>query len=376
MGRPPSFCEASSPGLADARGYGRVNLAHDDMILTALEKVAPGTGLREALDHILSAGAGALIVVGDVDKADKLCNGGFVIDTDFTPQRLFELSKMDGAITLDGGCRSILKANVHLVLDPTLPTAETGMRNRTAERLSRQTDALVVSVSQRRNLVTLYVSGERIVLEDIKVVLAKADQALQTLQRFRGRLDESSERLTSLEFDDVVTVGDVASVLQSQLMVQRLAQDVSRYVKELGLEGRLVGMQTDELIAGVDDGHVLLLRDYLVDGGARRPSIVRATLGHMTREEVVDELALAKVLGFPASGDVLEYHVQPRGFRILERIPLLPAGVAVRLVERFGTLPGLLQASEAQLNSVEGVGARRARAIREGIRRIREQRAF
>lgn len=344
----------------------------DDMVLSALERVAPGTELREALDYIIAANTGALLVIGDEPAVERISNGGFGLSAPFTPQRLFELAKMDGAIILDADCAIIVKANVHLVPDPSLPTSETGMRHRTAERVSRQTSALVISVSQRRDLVTLYASGEKVILEAIEVALAKANQALQTLQRFRVRLDEASARLTALEFEDAVTVDDVAGVLQAQLMVQRVAREVGRYVTELGSEGRLVGLQADELTAGVEEDHLMLLRDYVAEPGARRASVVRAVLAQSTREQVLDEVALAQTLGFAPSADVLEYHLQPRGYRLLRRIPMLPGTVANRLVERFGTLPGLLEASEAQLDDVDGVGARRARAIRDGMRRIRE----
>jgi len=344
----------------------------DDVVLWALEQVAPGTELREALDNIIAASVGALLVIGDAPNVEKLCNGGFALNTPFTPQRLFELAKMDGAIILDAKCETVVRANVHLVPDPALPTSETGMRHRTAERVSRQTGALVISVSQRRDLVSLYIGGEKVILEAIEVVLAKANQALQTLQRFRMRLDEASSRLTTLEFEDAVTVGDVIGVLQSQLMVQRVAREVARHVTELGSEGRLVGLQASELTAGVEEDHLTLLRDYVVDPSPRRASVVRAVLAQSPREQILDEVALAQTLGFTPSADVLEYHRGPRGYRVLRRIPMLPGTVANRLVERFGTLAALLQASEAQLDDVDGVGARRARAIRDGLRRLRE----
>lgn len=343
----------------------------NDRILAALETVAPGTDLREALDYVMAANTGALVVIGDSTAVDRISNGGFVLGTPFTPQRMFELAKMDGAITLDDGCRTILKANVHLVPDPKLPTSETGMRHRTAERVSRQTAALVISVSQRRDLVTLYRGGDKIVLEHIEVALAKANQALMTLQRFRSRLDDAADRLTALEFDDTVTLGDVVNVLQSQLTVQRVAREVGRYITELGSEGRLVGLQSGELTANVEDEQMLLLRDYVVEPGGRKASSVRSQLAQMKGEHVLDEVGLAQAMGYAAAGDILETHVQPRGYRVLRRIPMLPATVANRLIERFGTLTVLMQASDAQLDDVDGVGSRRARAIRDGMSRIR-----
>lgn len=336
-----------------------------------LGRVAPGTELREALDDIISADAGALIVIGDTTAVQALCDGGFALSVRFTPQRLFELTKMDGAILLDEECQTILRANVHLVPDASLPTVETGMRHRTAERVSRQTAALVISVSQRRNVVSLYRAGTKFTVEEVPVVLAKANQALQTLQRYRSRLDEVVARLTVVEFEDAVTVGDVVSAVQRSELVQRVAIELAHYVGELGTEGRLLAMQAEEVTANVVEDHALLLRDYVAAEGARPAALARFVLSDTPQEQLMDDAAVAAALGFGTSADVLEHHVQPRGFRVLRRIPALPGAVVNRLVERFGNLGGLAAASEADLDDVEGVGARRARAIREGLRRLR-----
>ncbi len=343
----------------------------EEALRSELEKVAPGTTLREGLDYILSARTGALIVIGDVSNVLKLCNGGFDIETPFTAQHLFELAKMDGAITMDAECERVLRANVHLVPDPTLPTSETGMRHRTAERVSRQTSALVISISQRRDVVTLYVDGNRIILDDIEVVLAKANQALQTLQRYRSRLHEVLERLTLLEFDDIVSVGDLAEVVSRFELVQRVAREVTRYISELGTEGRLVQMQAEELTANVDDDYVLLIRDYAHDARPRKAASMRAAFGGLSPEQLLEPLQIGRVLGLPDDVASGEDHLRPRGFRVLKRIPLLPASVVNRLVERFRVLPEILIATEDDLDEVDGVGARRARAIIEGLARMR-----
>ena len=340
-------------------------------VADVLRRVAPGTELREALDSIISADVGALIVIGDIPHVEPLCDGGFSLGVPFTPQRCFELAKMDGAILLDDECRTILRANIHLVPNASLPTMETGMRHRTAERVSRQSSALVVSVSQRRNIVSLYRAGRRITVEDVTVVLAKANQALQTLQRYRIRLDEVMARLTLLEFEDAVTVGDVVLAMQRSELVQRVAREVARYVDQLGTEGRLVAMQAEEVTANVSDEHALILRDYLVTSGARQATAARTALSEMTQEQVLDDLAVTAVLGFPTSADMLEHPVRSRGYRVLRRIPSLPGAVINRLVERFSTLVALSRATEEQLDEVDGVGARRARTIADGLRRLR-----
>lgn len=354
------------------RAAGRSAEPRRDGMDDALRRAAPGTGLREALDNVVSADGGALIVIGDYDTVAPLCDGGFALAVPFSPQRLFELTKMDGAILLDEACKTIIRANVHLMPDASLPTSETGMRHRTAERVSRQTSALVVSVSQRRHIVSIYLRGSRITLEEVTVVLAKANQALQTLQRTRSGLDNALGRLTLLEFDDSVTVGEAVTAIQRSELVLRVAKEVARYVDELGSEGRLVAMQAEELTAGVGDDHALLVRDHIREGGVREAGEARRALAQLSQEDLADPARVAAILGYPGTTDGLEMPLKSRGYRVLRRIPSLPVIVINRLVERFATLATISRATEQQLDAVDGVGARRARAIAEGLRRLRE----
>lgn len=349
-----------------------MDIMTDDVLQAALAAVAPGTLLREGLEHIISARTGALLVIGDHAGVDAISNGGFVVGVPYTPQRLFELAKMDGAITLDADAAHILKANVHLAPDASLPTSETGMRHRTAERVSRQTSALVISISQRRDVVSLYRGGAKLMLEDIEVVLAKANQALQTLERYRSRLDEVASHLTILELEDVVTLGDVATVAQRAEMVSRVARDVGRYVVELGTDGRLVRMQAEELTAGVEEDYLMLIRDYAKDAAGRKAQAVRQRIGSLAAEQLRDTNTIVHALGYTVTAELGEQLVRPAGYRLLRHIPMIPGTVINRVTERFGTLSALLGASEEQLDDVDGVGARRARAIIEGLRRMRE----
>lgn len=350
-----------------------MDVTREDSMLTALELVAPGSPLRLALEHIIAARTGALVVIGDEEDVDSLSNGGFEINAPFTPQRLFELAKMDGAILLSTDATCIRRANVHLMPNPALPTSETGMRHRTAERVSRQTEALVISVSQRREVVNLYQQGRCVTLEKIDVILAKANQALQTLERYRNRLDEVFEHLTALEFEDLVTFGDVAVVVQRMEMFRRVAREVNRHVIELGTEGRLVRLQADELAAGCDEEYQMLARDYVRDPGPRKGSAVLAKMGALTHDQLLDSSAIAAAFGYGSKADADELHVQPRGYRLLHHISALPTSVMNRLVERFGSLPGLLEATDEELDAIDGVGTRRAHAVADGLRRMRER---
>ena len=335
-----------------------------ELLREEIRKVAPGTQLREGLDMILAARTGALIVIGDEAGVKGLCNGGFVIDTPFTPQRLFELAKMDGAIILDQHAARIMRANSHLVPDSSLPTNETGMRHRTAERVSRQTKALVISVSQRRQIVSLYLRGRRMTLEDTEVMLAKAGQALQTLQNYRTRLGEVLDRLTHLEFDDI------AEAIGRFEMVRRVSHEVARYIGQLGTEGRLVRMQADELTTGIDEQYTLLVRDYADDPTARNATALRVRLGDLPLERLLEPDAVAHELGLTA-GDRAEQHLRPRGYRVLAQIPTLPVTVVNRIVERFVALPAIVRATVAELDDVDGVGTRRGKAIADALAGVR-----
>src|SRR4051794_15431865 len=232
-------------------------------LVKALEMVAPGTALREGIDNILHARTGGLIVIGDPDELSFLFSGGIKLDIDYTPALLYQVAKMDGAIVLNSNATRIAAANVQLMPDPTILSLETGTRHRTAERVSKQTDAIVIAISQRREVVSLYVDGAKYILEDIPVVLAKANQALATLDKYRTRLDQVSTRLTALEFEGGATLHDVLTVLQRSELVTRMAVEIERYIVELGTEGRLIEMQLEEVMVGVAGDKAALIHDYL-----------------------------------------------------------------------------------------------------------------
>lgn len=346
--------------------------ADAETLKKTLRLVAPGTPLYEAIEHILRARTGALIVIGDTPEILALCNGGFRIDAEMHAASLYELAKMDGAILLSSDLKRILYVNVQLTPDPMIPTFETGTRHRTAERVARQTGQLVIAISQRRNVVTLYRGNLKYVVRDINVVLAKANQALSTLDRYKSVLEQTVTNLTALEFENLATLYDVASVLQRAQMVARIADEIERYVVELGTEGRLVDMQLDELVVDSEDEGLLVVRDYLHESEAGAEEVWEKLTG-WSSEELLDLSLLARLLGYGSAAGSLDSAVTPRGYRILSKIPRLPMGVVENLVARFGNLPRILEASIEELDDVEGIGEVRAKAIRDGLRRLREQ---
>jgi diadenylate cyclase len=342
-----------------------------DALLEALRLVAPGTPLRDGLERIIQARMGALIAVGAGPDVLSVCSGGFLLDAEFTPQRLSELAKMDGAIILTSDCSRIVRANVHLVPDPNIPTSETGTRHRTAERVARQIAVPVITISEDRSEVAIHVRGLKRAIEPTPRVLARADQALQILERYKNRLDAVSASLSALEVEDLVTVRDVATVLQRAEMVRRISFEIEGYVIELGADGRLVLLQLEELIGGVEDDRRLVAKDYSVAERGRQLAEVLADLAQLDDETLLDLSEVAAVLHLPP-GITLDSAVQPRGFRLLHKIPRLPEAVADHVIDRFDNLQKILRASETDLVQVEGVGDARARAIKDGLVRLAE----
>ena len=341
-------------------------------LVKALEMVAPGTALREGIDNIVHAKTGGLIVVGDPEELSLLFSGGIKLEIDYTPALLYQVAKMDGAISLTANATKITWANVQLMPDPTILSMETGTRHRTAERVSKQTSALVVAISQRREVVSLYVDGGKYILEDIPVVLAKANQALATLDKYRSRLDQVSTRLTALEFEGGATLHDVLTVIQRAELVTRMAVEIERYIVELGTEGRLIEMQLEETMVGVAGDKAALLHDYLAEPVDDAFAVALDGIARLSHQDLLDFGRLAELLGYDRKVNTLDYPVSPRGVRILGRIPRLPRLVVQNIVREFRGLDEILAATDPELESVEGVGEIRAKDIREGLRRLQE----
>ncbi len=344
----------------------------DPRLVRALDMVAPGTPLREGIDNIINARTGGLLLLAEAEDVSFLFSGGLRLDVDYTPGLLYQVAKMDGAIVLPSDATKIAWANVQLMPDPTILSMETGTRHRTAERVSKQTDALVIAISQRRDVVSLYIEGIKYILQDIPTVLSKANQGLATLEKYRARLDQVTSRLTALEFAGGVVLYDVLSVLQRAELVTRMAIEVERYIIELGSEGRLVEMQLEETVVGVMAERVALVRDYSAIESEQGLEQVVAELAELPHTELLDFGRLAELLGYDRKTNTLDFGVTPRGYRALSAVPRLPRLVAQKIVNHFGDLERLMVASDADLESVEGVGDARAKEIREGIRRLQE----
>ena len=338
-------------------------------MLGSLALVSPGSPLRDGIDRILQADTGGLIVLGDDPSVEAIVSGGFLIDAELTPQRLSELSKMDGAIVLDDLGRNIIRANVHLVPDAVHVTNETGTRHRTAERVARQTGATVISVSKRMSQISIYCGDEHRILQPVTRVLARANQAAGTLERYRGRFDAVATSLSALEVEDLITARDVLLVLQRGEMVRRISEEADILLAELGTEGRLLKLQVDELSQGVDTELGLVIRDYCV-GSVRSTEFAIDLLCNIPTEELADLYSITPVLGISPSS--IDSGLTPRGYRFMSRIPRLGGEMVTRIVGQFDSLQKILNASLGELEHIDGVGEARAVQIKEGLARLAE----
>ena len=347
--------------------------SEDELIRATLAAAAPGTELRDGLERILRGRTGALIVLGNDRLVEQIATGGFPLDVEFSATRLRELAKMDGAIVCDRDASRILRAATQLLPDPTIETAESGTRHRTAERVAKQTGFPVISVSQSMRIVALYVGNRRHVLEDSGAILSRANQALATLERYKLRLDEVTGTLSALEIEDLVTVRDVAAVIQRLEMVGRISDEIAGYVVELGTDGRLLTLQLDELTGGLGPDRELVVRDYLAPGTSdEQVAELLAALALLSSADLLDLTSVTRIMGYSVVGDALDAAVSPHGYRLLSKVPRLPGAIVSRLVEHFGSLQKLLAAGLEDLMAVDGVGEGRARAVREGLSRLAE----
>jgi diadenylate cyclase len=340
----------------------------------ALAQVAPGTPLRAGLDRVVRAKAGALLVVNDGPEVLAICSGGFLVDAPYSPQRLSELAKMDGAIIVSANCERIARANVHLVPDPTVPTSETGTRHRTAERVARSLKVPVVSASEEMGVINLYSGSAKHQLQDVSRLLDRANQALQTLERYKVKLEDALLNLTSAEIEDAASLRDVVTVVQRGEMVNRIAFEIETMIVELGVEARLLRLQLDELYGDIDEELELVVADYIPAG--RSAAATGEAFAELSDDEVLDNKIAAAVLltGTTQAREPidLDREVAPKGLRMLNRVHTLPNDSATRIADHFGGLSRLQRATVLDLMAVDGVDDELATSIKDTLQRVTE----
>jgi len=350
-----------------------------------LKQVAPGTPLREGIDDIIDGDLGALIVVGYDEKIKKMVDGGFRLNCRFTPERLYELSKMDGAIIISDDCEEIKYANVHLQVERKFSSEESGTRHRTAQRAGKETGKLVIAISGRKNVVSLYRGEEKYKLKNLAVVMEEANQAIRTLERYKTVLDDELDNLTIFELDDLVTFNEVCTVLQRFEMLRRIEKEFLSSIAELGSEGRLISMQYEELMHGVKEEEVDFLRDYSQQINALREEysdydskeyavdeemIIEGIHEHLS--ELSQELVLSKeeflvALGYPRSKG-LDTEVRTKGYRVLGKISKI-SKERNKLISIYQNLSKLQEATEEELSA--SLSRIKIKALKKGIEKLK-----
>ncbi len=352
----------------------------EDNITEILKLIAPGTPIRDGLENILRARTGALLLITDSEAVlNEVVDGGFFINEEYSSSKLYELAKMDGAIVLSGDLKKILYANAQLIPSSEIATLETGTRHRTAERTAKQTGELVISISQRRSIITVFKGNDRYILEDTDSVLSKANQAIQTLEKYKKVFDNKLNVLNEYEFNDIVTLENVIVAIQRAEMVMKIVEEIQRQIYELGNDGRLVKMQLDELIGGLEKEENLIIKDYIVPGkgkNKRTPEKVIESFDNLSYEDLSKEAVIAKLLGYENFDNYDEVGVYTKGYRILNKIPRMPSNIVENLVDSFKSFQHILAADIESLDEVEGIGEVRAKTIKQSLKRMQEQFIF
>ena len=338
--------------------------------------IAPGTEIRYGLENILKARTGALLLfTSNEEIIEQIVDGGFYIDEEYSSSKLYELAKMDGAIVLSGDMKRILFANAELIPSYEIPTVETGTRHRTAERTAKQTGELVISISQRRNIITIFKGNERYILEDTEVVLNRANQALNTLEKYKKVFNNKLDILNEYEFNEIVTLDNVLQVIQRIEMIMEIADEIKRNIAELGEDGRLISMQLEQLIGGIEKEEIRIVKDYKLDEKLSDKDIID-TLNNIKYEDLLKENNIAKALGYDLLENYEDITVEPRGYRILSKIPRVPNNTVENLVNTFNSFKSILYADTGDLVKVEGIGEIRAQNIKTSLNRMKDQFVF
>ncbi len=336
-----------------------------------LKLIAPGTPLGQGLKIILQADTGGLIVVENTEKTLSAVEGGFKVNCGLTPASVAELAKMDGAIILSKDTKRILYANTQLVPDYLISTTERGTRHRAAERMAKQTNCPVIAISQSRQVITLYQGKIKYVLKSTPELINEANQALQTLERYRTAFNEILIGLELLEFQDEVRLIDVIKAIQRGEMIKRITEEVERCIVELGEEARLIEMQLKEIVGNTLNETRQIIQDYV------KGSCKTAFLGleEISTEELLETPDIMRILGYGMDAENLDFSVSPRGYRILSKIPHLPQGVVKNVVGALGDLPNIMNSTVLELTEIKEVGEKRANSIKRELEQLKD-RAF
>ncbi len=331
----------------------------EEEFLSILKLIVPGTNFRAALDGALKVGKGALIVI-DNGNAFGLFEGGFRINTNFTPQKLIELTKMDGAIVLSKDAKKINYANVLLTPNSKIKTNETGTRHKAAERTAKQAGTLAVAISERRSVITIYYKDIRYPLISTDELLRKTNEHLQLLEKQRELFDNYSEKLIKMDLKNYFNLSQAILVIQKGRLIEKIASELKRYSIELGREGTLLRIRLKEILSGVEKETDVVVKDYAKLNLDQTILVLNA----LNYEEILDENVVCQVLGYenPNVNDTIP------GWHILTKTSLSEAEID-SAIRKAGSWNNILNANEEYF--IDVIGEEKAKALIEDIKKMK-----
>lgn len=329
-------------------------------MLDFLKKVSPGSALRIVIDDLIRSDLGALIVL-ESPSLQECFEGGFRVNCRFTPQRLFELCKMDGAVIISADLKRILYGNVLLTPDKSIATNETGTRHKAAEKTAKQAETFIIAVSERRKKTTLYHCKSRAYLRQVEEILRGLTNSLQILEKQKEQFNDLLAKLNVLEISGLVSIGDICRILQRCEMISRIADSMKKELIELGKEGNIIQMRFKELIKGVEKKGDEMIRDY-------SPLSLKKTqllLSNLTFDSLTEPESIARLI-FQKE---LEDSIAPKGFRFLYYLGLNEKEASL-IINSFSNLNAILEVEEIKL---EELLKGRASILKKEIMELREQ---
>jgi len=333
--------------------------ATEEEFMNMLKAVSPGTNLRAAIEGIVRAGCGALIVVEN-DSTLGLIDGGFRVNCRFTPQKLIELSKMDGAMILSRDMKKITDANVLLTPDHKIKTLETGTRHKAAERTAREAGTLVIAISERKGEISLFYKNIKYPLKSADVVLRRANDHLHHLEKQRESFDKELDKLNKLELRNHPSLNKAITSIQKGRLIEKIALDLRKNIIELGNEGTLIKTRMKEIMKDVDKEINLIIKDY-TKLDVKKSKFLLETLSY---DEILDETNILKALAYEKPSQ--SNHI--KGWRILSKTSLQEPDIAL-LVKSLGSLGKAIHSNASAYTNV--LGEEKARLFKEEIDKIK-----
>ncbi|HPF16160.1 MAG TPA: DNA integrity scanning diadenylate cyclase DisA [Thermotogota bacterium] len=351
-------------------------MAKYELLKEIIKICSPGTQLRLGLENIIKSNSGGLILLmneEDIERHKSIIQLGFNVNCEYTAQKIYELTKMDGAVILNEDVTKILYANVQLTPDPSIPTKETGMRHRNAERIAKQTGKVAIAVSRRRGVVSIYWGAFTYVLKDLNFLITMVDQGLKAIEKYSASYNREIENLNTLEIENKVTVFDLCRTLEKAIAALRTSEEIEPYIWEMGINGRLANLQLDEMIGDLDENLHLIVSDYLVAEGIPQDDEVDLCVHHLTTlkdKELLDYSKMANFLGIESQSLLTEEMISPRGIRMIRTVTKIPNNIIYNLVEKMNSLNAIKNANPDSLKEVAGIGEKRSVSIIEGLKKL------